>query len=154
MTIQDLGSLGELIGSVAVLATLVYLALQTRQNTLAIAAQVDAARMNISMSLNMAIASSDGILDAMVDDKSETSTNTVNSERLDCIWRMSMLNFQWQFIHGRRGLLPTRSDEQMAQAVRSFFTDYRSVERWWRTFGVNLVPEFVEWVEEQRHRAA
>ena len=43
LTIQDLGALGELLGSVAVLATLVYLALQTRQNTLAIGAQLDAA---------------------------------------------------------------------------------------------------------------
>ncbi len=33
MTIQELGSLGELIGSVATLATLVYLAIQIRQNT-------------------------------------------------------------------------------------------------------------------------
>ena len=31
LTIQDLGALGELLGSVAVLATLVYLAMQTRQ---------------------------------------------------------------------------------------------------------------------------
>jgi hypothetical protein len=36
MTIQDLGALGEFFGSIAVLATLVYLALQTRQNTLAL----------------------------------------------------------------------------------------------------------------------
>ena len=34
LTIQDPGALGELLGSVAVLVTLVYLALQTRQNTL------------------------------------------------------------------------------------------------------------------------
>ncbi len=33
LTIQDLGALGKLLGSVAVLVTLVYLALQTRQNT-------------------------------------------------------------------------------------------------------------------------
>ncbi len=38
LTIQDLGALGELLGSVAVLATLVSLALQMRQNTLAIGA--------------------------------------------------------------------------------------------------------------------
>ncbi len=36
LTIQDLGALGEFFGSIAVLATLVYLALQTRQNTMAI----------------------------------------------------------------------------------------------------------------------
>ncbi len=34
LTIQDLGALGEFFGSIAVLATLVYLALQTRQKGL------------------------------------------------------------------------------------------------------------------------
>ncbi len=33
MTIQDLGSLGELIAAIATVATLVYLAIQIRQNT-------------------------------------------------------------------------------------------------------------------------
>ena len=33
MTIQDLGSIGELIAAVATLATLVYLAVQIRQNS-------------------------------------------------------------------------------------------------------------------------
>ena len=39
LTIRDLGALGELLGSAAVLATRVYLALQTRQNTMEIRAQ-------------------------------------------------------------------------------------------------------------------
>ena len=43
LTIQDLGALGELLGAIAVLATLIYLTLQTRQNTMAIGAQLDAA---------------------------------------------------------------------------------------------------------------
>jgi hypothetical protein len=36
VTFQDLGSLGELIAAVATVATLIYLALQIRQNTLAL----------------------------------------------------------------------------------------------------------------------
>jgi len=35
MTIQELGSLGELVGALAVLATLVYLSIQTRQSRIA-----------------------------------------------------------------------------------------------------------------------
>ena len=35
MTIQDLGSLGELVAAIATVATLIYLALQIRQNTAA-----------------------------------------------------------------------------------------------------------------------
>ncbi len=49
LTIQDLGAIGELLGSVAVLATLVCLALQTRQNTMAIGAQLDAQRINSTL---------------------------------------------------------------------------------------------------------
>ena len=33
MTIQELGSIGELIGAIATVATLIYLALQIRQNS-------------------------------------------------------------------------------------------------------------------------
>ena len=40
MTIQDLGSIGELIAAVATVATLVYLAVQIRQNTRMVAASV------------------------------------------------------------------------------------------------------------------
>ena len=36
MTIQDWGAIGELVGGVAVVVTLIYLALQIRQNTRAV----------------------------------------------------------------------------------------------------------------------
>ena len=55
MTIQDLGSLGELLGSVAVLATLIYLALQTRQNTMAISAQLDAAVLTANQGVQLIV---------------------------------------------------------------------------------------------------
>jgi len=36
MSIQDLGAIGELVGAVAVIATLIYLAIQTRQSRIAV----------------------------------------------------------------------------------------------------------------------
>ena len=102
MSIQDLGALGELIGSVAVLATLVYLTLQTRQNTMAISAQVDAARINSSLNVNLSMASSEEILKAMADDTADPSA-AINAVRLGAIFRSIFYNFQWQFVQGRRG---------------------------------------------------
>ena len=52
LTIQDLGAIGELLGSVAALVTLVYLAMQTRQNPMAIGAQLEAARVNAVLTLS------------------------------------------------------------------------------------------------------
>ena len=40
MSIQDLGAIGEFVGSVAVLITLIYLAIQVRQNTRHVQAQM------------------------------------------------------------------------------------------------------------------
>ena len=46
MTIQDLGAIAEIIGAMAVVASLVYLAIQIRQNTEQIARNVEASRLS------------------------------------------------------------------------------------------------------------
>ncbi len=51
------------------LATLVYLAFQTRQNTMAISDQVDAARISASIHLGLAIPASAEILAALGEDR-------------------------------------------------------------------------------------
>ncbi len=68
LTIQDLGALGELLGSIAVLATLVYLALQTRQNTMAIASQLDAARISAGLNFTLTSATSTELQEALIED--------------------------------------------------------------------------------------
>lgn len=45
MTIQDWGAIGEIVGGIAVLASLVYLAVQIRQNTREITRSADATRL-------------------------------------------------------------------------------------------------------------
>ncbi len=79
LTIQDLGALGELLGSVAVLATLIYLALQTRQNTMGIAAQLDVARIGALVNLGLLGATSSELLEALQEDA--TASTTVNEGR-------------------------------------------------------------------------
>ena len=46
MTIQDLGALGDMIGGVAVVASLIYLAIQIRQNTQQISRNVEVTRFS------------------------------------------------------------------------------------------------------------
>ena len=57
MTIRELGSLGEFVSSVAVLITLVYLALQTRQNTRAVYAATELEMLREVNSMNRSLAS-------------------------------------------------------------------------------------------------
>ena len=46
MTFQDLGAIGEFVGSILILATLVYLAIQTRQSK--VAAELESVRMVVA----------------------------------------------------------------------------------------------------------
>ena len=153
LTIQDLGALGELLGSIAVLATLVYLTLQTRQNTMAIAAQLDAASIAARQHTALSVATSNELAEALREDS--TTDMTTNQMRLAAYW-MSLLGFlQWQYLEAQRGLLPTFYEAGVAVMVRSFFTISQGFEGWWeRTGKASYVPDFVEWVEEQRSKAA
>ena len=152
MTIQDLGALGELLGSLAVLVTLIYLAFQTRQNTMAIAAQVDAARISASIQLGLTTATSTELLEAIAEDRVDDVA--INEERRGNLWRVVLYNFQWQFVQGQRDLLPTYQEAGVSVGVLSFFSTYRSFEGWWEASKLIYLPDFVEWVEEQRSKAA
>ena len=143
---------GELLGSVAVLATLVYLALQTRQNALAIGAQLDAARIGSLMKLNLTCITSSELQEALAEDR--IGESTINQERRNQFWFAEFFSHQWNFVQGRRGLLPTFNEAGSAIRVRRLFNDYRSFEGWWATIKPVFRPEFVEWVEEQRSKAA
>ncbi len=154
LTIQDLGALGELIGSVAVLATLVYLTLQTRQNTQAIGAQLDAAVVGADQNRLLSGATSNELMEALREDM--VTDFTTNRLRLAMYWGSALTSFQWQLHQARRGLLPSFNEVAMAASVRSWFANFRSFEGFWqrqRRLGI-YPPEFVEWVEEQRQKAA
>ena len=152
LTIQDLGALGELLGSVAVLATLVYLALQTRQNTMAIGAQLDAAAIGTTQNATLLAATSSELVEAIRDEmRGDITTNQI---RLAMYFQSNLATFQWQLHQARRGLLPDFHEAGTAGAVRVFFTAFPSFEGTWERIRPDVGPEFVEWVEEQRSKAA
>ena len=151
LTIQDLGALGEFFGSIAVLATLVYLALQTRQNTMAIAAQLDAARLGAIQSGFMAPATSNELAEAIREDSAPDATT--DQVRLGMYWASILYSFTWQLQQVRLGLLPASEEAILAGSVRSFFTGSRGFESWGEGIRSLFPPDFTGWVEEQRAKA-
>ena len=151
LTIQDLGALGEFLGSIAVLATLVYLAFQTRQNTMAISAQLDVASISALQSFRLAAATSNELGEAPSEDRTDVTTS--QARRAD-FWSAQFLTWQWQHHQARRGLLPTFNQAALGGAVRNVFNRYRSFDDWWDDAKQHFLPDFVEFVEEQRSKAA
>ena len=151
LSIQDLGALGELLGSIAVLATLVYLALQTRQNTVAIGAQLDAAVIAARQNLALSVATSNELSEALREDG--RGDRTTNEVRLRMYWAAIINYVQWQHQQARRGLLPSFQEAGTGGTVRGLFTNSRSFEGYWEGVKPLYSPDFVEWVEEHRAKA-
>jgi hypothetical protein len=152
LTIQDLGALGELLGSVAVLATLIYLALQTRQNRLAIGAQLDSAAIAANRANILSAATSNELGEALREDSTEDITT--HQLRIRMFWTSMFASFQWQFRQAQRGFLPSYDEAEMAAVAGLYFNAFRSFEGWWEGSRSFYSPDFVEWVEEQRSKAA
>ena len=160
LTIQDLGALGELLGSIAVLATLIYLALQTRQNTMAISAQLDAARLGAIQNIRLTAATSTELQEALNGDRVEPLT--IEQARLNDFWTARFFLLQWNLTQFRGGLISpvaggslAQGEARMARRLHTYFNDFRSVEGWWEAARhTSFSPEFVEFVEEQRSKAA
>ncbi len=136
----------------AVLVTLIYLAFQTRQNTLAISAQLDAAAIGTTQNAILLAATSSELVEAMQEES--TGDITTNEVRLGSYWASLIFFSQWQHQQARRGLLPTYDEAGAARTVRNFFTNTHSFEGVWEGGKPSFPPEFVEWVEEQRSKAA
>ncbi len=151
LTIQDLGALGELLGSIAVLATLIYLALQTRQNTAAITAEVEAARTNRLANMYMMM-TQPGNAEAIAKDMVEGST--VDDFRLSMMWQNLIEGWEWRFNQARRGVMPGFSADRFAGRFGHYFAISHSFASIWDRNKKYYSPEFVEWVEEQRSKAA
>ena len=66
MTIQDLGSLGELIAAIATVVTLAYLALQIRRNTIVTKGEADRASRSDTQAMVRLLAGSSDVADLYV----------------------------------------------------------------------------------------
>jgi hypothetical protein len=52
------------------------------------------------------------------------------------------------------GLLPSVNEAALRRTVAAIFDGHHSFGSWWESAEGFFVPEFVEWVEEQRSNAA
>ena len=100
MSIQDLGSLGELIAAMATVATLIYLAIQINQNTRAVKASVLEATGSRSMDLAKFVAN-DPELSRIIMTAMTTSTELeeIDKFRLQLLFTAAMRSYEITVAH-------------------------------------------------------
>lgn len=137
MTIAELGSLGEFVGSVAVLVTLIYLAIQVRQNSKITRMQMiqDAASSQQLV-----------IMRAMDDDMASNQEDPLWWKQI--LWiEMNLRGYESTFLQLQEGLFePELFDAKMLR-MKNWFATERAIQLW---YGVRLHyhPEFRSYVDE------
>ncbi len=147
MSISELGSLGEFIGSIAVLITLVYLVYQIRQNTLSIKSQ---SRYFVLDALNRdARQAQDEDFDQLFDIVQKGSAPPDALRRYTFVLVAWWSNQELLFYEIRDGALPKQFEETLKFRVRSTFANARANDVWKGLRGY-YTKDFQEYVDQLR----
>ncbi len=149
MSIQDLGSIGELVAAIATVVTLVYLAIQIRANTRALRSESRRHEQQASNPFLMAIVENEDVarlfVAALSDPDSLSPEDSV---------RFSLLLGQHVGAaaqHYDEILLGSASRSTLARRSRSIgvFLNTRGGRRFWSQYADQYPDEFREYVEKE-----
>jgi hypothetical protein len=145
MSLQDWGAFGEVLGAIAVFLSLIYLALQIRQNTRTVAANTIQNLSESYREMNITLATDPMITPLMIKE--------ANSELLNEEEEFRVLRFQlviWRglesiYFQKERGMLDKRYLDTRSKGVVGMLTK-RGYERWSKN-KEGFAKNFVEYVE-------
>ncbi len=151
MNWEALGALGELVGAVAVVATLLYLATQICQNTSSqrIAAKQEMARQFADfidfLVLNPALESlhDRGLAGEELGPKETVTFNRIMAK---ASWYMAVMHFQYRI----QGL--DESDWEESRSLIAFYCGTPGFQRFWNSRERAHGPEFLQYVDAEISR--
>jgi hypothetical protein len=147
---EAIGAVGEIVGAIAVVATLFYLASQIRQNTRVSRAEMTKDLMLASRSAILDLASNDklaGIWAEIRDFRSE------DVARRYSFYQSFFRLYELQFNLSKQGLLDDSIAASYLLVVR-MFTQTKHFDEYWSAARGQFHDEFAAYVEAQRNSAS
>lgn len=148
MTIQDLGSIGELVAAIATIATLAYLALQLRQNTATVRHASAASQSTVNHALNTLLAQDaevnrilwTGLADPARLDEAE-------GRRFDAVLQLIVESVQqsWRFHHD--GVIDDATWSSQQRSL-DWLTSQPGFRPYWERWSSMQQPGFASHVDE------
>src|SRR5579864_47604 len=125
MSLSDLASLGNLVGGIAVMASLAYLALQVRQNTKHTRALIDTNRATRVQDFNLRMFhASDTTLDAcLAGGRADSNMSEAQLLRFYSFCRASFFDAQDTFRQHQEGLLSKDAYDGLIAIMRTRFSE-------------------------------
>jgi hypothetical protein len=137
------GAVGEIIGAVAVFATLIYLAGQMRQNNKLLRSQARSVFLQSRETALQALYQNDKLIESMLSANDGRDLTPVAKRRLDIYYRSVFVLWDWEYEQHIDGLLI----ESPVTRFRSTMQYYPLIEESWPDHRQTLSPGFVDFFE-------
>jgi hypothetical protein len=148
MSIAELGSLGEFIAAVAVLITLVYVALQIKQTQIAISANTHQALNDISIHLYTTLASNAQLAEIIDKTNSvEARLSRAEVHQVNAFWTAMIRNAENMHYQFEVGLLEEERIQASAVILRRLGLTNTYFQHLWKNLRPALRTDFVDWME-------
>ena len=147
MNWEAIGAIGEILGAVAVLITLIYLAIQIRLNTLEIRAGRVESTLKDQAKYNEFLASDADLARiywTAIEDIDKLNEN--EKRRWLHLCSIMLRNSEVAYYHHRQGYLPEDIHQSRERWIR-LFMGTSGFRWWWKQYASILDPEFVQYVE-------
>ncbi len=131
MTLADLGNLGEFVGGIGVVVTLIYLAIQIRQNSALIMAQTVQSAIDATQRVLLFRAEQGELRAILRKARTNTPLNGDETEVIASYLQAVFMNFQARLQHHVRGVF----DVSVNESYELILEDYLAqgyVRRWWQ----------------------
>lgn len=146
MSIQDWGAIGEIAGALLVGFTLIYLAIQLRQNTVSVETSALSGWITARIAINEAFSKLDGatVQEGMRDSRRLTESDSV---AFGLMFQTYMMHGQVTHLLFKRGLIP-RDLWETEMGINAGLLTPQGVRQWWEAGGRGQVtPEFADLME-------
>jgi hypothetical protein len=145
--LQDFANLGEFVSGVVVILSLVYLAIQVRQNTASIRTE-NFARALDRISAMQSLLSQNGELARLQARGVRDPSSLTPEERLQLTWWLSEAfgAFEFMFHQSRSGALPDEVWNRWAATV-GWWVSFPGVQAWWHSIPFPFSESFSSFVD-------
>ena len=143
MTVQDLGSIGELVAAIATLGTLIYLALQIRQNTKTQQSAIAQATTSSRTAWYDLVITNPDVADVWRKGHADPDSLS-QDEQYRFVWMISRIfsNLEEFYLQYEHGMLPEEQWDEYQRFGRSMLEN-RVIEDWWKSGTTVFAPGFV-----------
>ena len=147
MTLSQLADLGELLGGVAVVASLVYLAIQIRQNTRTVRGSTLHHNTDLWSSMFLRLAEPDAAQAYVAGMSASPDIRPLHYTQFFFICRAMFLAFENQYFQMRQGVLDPETYAAYQRSISTQFLAFPGFRVWWRQSRSVFSPSFVAHID-------